>query len=547
MRKTISFLGALAFLSCTNGVIMKGQDGNNDHDNNSFPSNPVTDKIVSSYIRNHFFETGRISAKSMNACNDLILLGVNPYADGSLFFEIPDNEAVFTNETYLPEFQERKGVIGFDGKGEMNAGNDLLHTPLIWGDNESGKCAQFTFGTWLYVDEWIKGAYLFLKENGNHRIALKEGEHKGEFVFEVDGKQVVLLSAEFETGKWNHLALTYSVTANNKGLFLYVNGKKQASDASWGDKLPFIRTQIKLAKGFKGKLDETFFNALSLSENEIRNLMTGIDFGSWNMSKTLAYWKYDDAAVYGKDSHSWVDIMKRVRGQITSDNIKFRVGVAAGDWKTVCAKKEYRENFVKNITNLVRQHGFDGVDLDFEWPLSPEEFNNYSETIVRLREVLDKSLTLTVSLHPLYYTISKKAIEAVDHISMQCYGPSVERFPYDTYVKEAQAALDYGIPKQKLVMGLPFYGTAEGKQGTVAYWNLVEDNLINHPDVDEVIYRGKKYVFNGATTIVRKTQYVMDNGLAGVMTWDLATDVPWEDDRCLTKVMVETMAPAGGE
>ena len=61
-------------------------------------------------------------------------------------------------------------------------------------------------------------------------------------------------------------------------------------------------------------------------------------------------------------------------------------------------------------------------------------------------------------------------------------------------------------------------------------------------DKDEVVYQGKKYVFNGASTIVRKTQYVMDNDLAGVMTWDLATDVPWENPWCLTKVMVETMA-----
>lgn len=540
MRKSVSFLGILAFVSCTSGVEMMGQEGNPDGD---FTDLPVTDKIVSSYIRSNFFQTNRISAKSMNACNDLILLGVNPYADGSLFFEIPDNTVAFSNEKYLPEFRERKGVISFDGNGEMNAGNDLLHTPVIWGNAESGKCNQFTFGTWLYVDEWTQGACLFLKDNGSHRIALKEGARKGEFVFEVDSREVTLTASGFETEKWNHLALTYSVTANNKGIHLYVNGKKAASDLSWGDKLPFVRTQMKLAKGFKGKLDETFFNGLPLSENEVQKVMEkAIDFSTWNMSKTLAYWKYDDAESYGKDSHTWVEIMKQVKAQLSAKNIKFRVGVTAGDWKTMCAKEVYRDSFVKNVVKLVGQYAFDGVDLDFEWPLNKEEFDNYSKTIVELKKALGKGSVLTVSLHPLYYTISKEAIQGVDHISMQCYGPSVDRFPYDTYVKEAQEVLKYGIPKEKLVMGLPFYGAAEGKQGTVAYWNLVQENLIDRPDKDEVVYQGKKYVFNGASTIVRKTQYVMDNDLAGVMTWDLATDVPWENPWCLTKVMVETMA-----
>lgn len=44
-------------------------------------------------------------------------------------------------------------------------------------------------------------------------------------MFEVDSREVTLTASGFETEKWNHLALTYSVTANNKGIHLYVNGK----------------------------------------------------------------------------------------------------------------------------------------------------------------------------------------------------------------------------------------------------------------------------------------------------------------------------------
>ena len=199
---------------------------------------------MSSYIRNNFLETNRISAESMNACNDLIILGINPYADGSLYFEIPNNKATFTHETHLSDYNGRSGVISFSGNGEMNGGNDLLHTPAVWGDNDSGKCAQFTFGTWIYMEKWAEGACLFQKDNSQNKISFTTGLNQGDFIFTVNHIHIKLSAPDFLTNKWTHLALTYSATANNKGTHLYINGKKAASDTQQlTDKLPYIRSQ----------------------------------------------------------------------------------------------------------------------------------------------------------------------------------------------------------------------------------------------------------------------------------------------------------------
>ena len=82
---------------------------------------------------------------------------------------------------------------------------------------------------------------------------------------------------------------------------------------------------------------------------------------------------------------------------------------------------------------------------------SGTDLANYSKTIVQLREVLGKDVFLTVSLHPVSYKISAEAIAAVDFISLQCYGPSVELFSMERFKSDGKAAVDYGIPQDKLV------------------------------------------------------------------------------------------------
>ena len=159
-----------------------------------------------------------------------------------------------------------------------------------------------------------------------------------------------------------------------------------------------------------------------------------------------------------------------------------------------------------------------------------------------MREVLGDKYVFSVSLHPVCYKISKEAIAAVDFISYQCYGPSPVRFPMEKYCSDIQMALAYGIPKEKLVAGVPFYGvTKDGSKKTEAYFSFVQDGLITGPAQNEVTYKGDVYVFDGQDNIRAKTRYAMDQQLKGMMSWDLATDMPLNDSRSLFKTMVEEL------
>ena len=193
----------------------------------------------------------------------------------------------------------------------------------------------------------------------------------------------------------------------------------------------------------------------------------------------------------GKGVTSWEELIKSVRADVKGTKTKLRLGAASGEWKAMVADEAARAAFAKNIKKILEKNKLDGIDLDFEWAETEKEYEDYSQAILKMREVLGDKYLFSVSLHPVCYKISKEAIAAVDFISYQCYGPSPVRFPMEKYCSDIQMALAYGIPKEKLVAGVPFYGvTKDGSKKTEAYFSFVQDGLITGPAQNEVTYKG---------------------------------------------------------
>lgn len=244
----------------------------------------------------------------------------------------------------------------------------------------------------------------------------------------------------------------------------------------------------------------------------------------------------------GKGAATWEELIQSVRVKVKGTKAKLRLGASSGEWKAMVADETARTVFAENIKKVLQQHKLDGIDLDFEWAENAKEYEDYSLAILKMREVLGDRYIFSVSLHPVCYKISREAIAAVDFISLQCYGPSPVRFPIGKYCSDIQMVLDYGIPKEKLVAGVPFYGvTKDNSKKTEAYFSFVQDGLITGAAQNEVTYKGDVYVFDGQDNIRAKTRYAKEQGVKGMMSWDLATDLPLSDDRSLLKAMVEEL------
>ena len=243
-------------------------------------------------------------------------------------------------------------------------------------------------------------------------------------------------------------------------------------------------------------------------------------------------------AFQGKGVTTWEGLIKSIRAEVKGTKAKVRIGASSGQWKAMVADETARTAFAKNIKKVLRQNKLDGIDLDFEWAENSKEYEDYSLAILKMR---DKYI-LSVSLHPVSYKISKEAIAAVDFISLQCYGPSPVRFPVEKYCSDIQMVLKYGIPKEKLVAGVPFYGvTKDNSKKTEAYFSFVQNGLITSPAENEVNYKGEVYVFDGQDNIRIKTRYAKEQGLKGMMSWDLATDLPLDNSQSLLKAMIEEL------
>ncbi|OYX85875.1 MAG: hypothetical protein B7Y83_03300 [Flavobacteriales bacterium 32-34-25] len=532
-----------------------------DHVDSSLNPDPVPDpvtntgkkKVISSYIRYNFYESSRVSNESLMANNDLIMIAFRPYSDGSIYCDLPDSQASFSNVSYLSSFEGRNGVADFGGAGsDMNAGLDLINNVKSF--ESDGSYKQFTFGTWLYLDTWTPGAYIFKKENTIGNILYcKMGATNGVLEFNSDGKIVSVPATGLALGGWHHFALAYNGNnAVSDRVTAYVDGVKLTAVNTPSDfptSVSYMKAPFHIGVDIDGKMDETFLNSLYLTSSALVNYKNnGIKLRNtdWNSTKTLSYWKYNSASNMGEDSQSWKSIYKDIRSTIQGKDIKLRLGITGGDWKTVFSNPSARTAFVNNVSNFISENDLDGVDFDFEWSTTETEYNNYSSAIVEMANKLKSAspkVTFSVSLHPFSYKITKQAIDAVDFISMQHYGPQPTLFPYDAFVSYTGVVVDYGIPVNKLVLGVPFYGAeSNGNKGTEAYFSFVNAGLITSPDLDQVTYNGKTFIFNGQSTIRKKAQFVKNMGYLGMMSWDLATDVSSTNNLSLMKVVNEELS-----
>lgn len=516
----------------------------------SYRNIPDSSTFISSYIRNSFYENGAVDTSKIRHSNDLILLNASIYKDGRLFFELPDNQGTVNDGKYIENYHSQTGVLSLHGKhGQMNAGEDLLVT--------MGRAAvsAFTFGTWLYLEKWREGAYLFIKKGGEKEISLRFSSPSNPgLIFKIkDSTQVqeIFFKADLSANHWQQVAFTYNQKSNDSlSAILFVNGMPfTALEQPQELQLPFLQGSFLIGKGLNAKLDNTYLNHTALSREDRKEHEQGIiDLSKWSHTKTVAFWDYDDPDDVGKDLRSWKNILANIRQTIGQKDITVRLGLIHGDWKTALSSEKATQIFVRDLHACLQENALDGVDFDLEWCVNEREWDFYSKAIVTSRRVLGPQYIISASLHPLYYKISQEAIAALDFVSLQAYGPSPVRFGYETFAEEINLITEYGIPPDKIVMGLPFYGVASDNRRPLiakSYRDILDFNpglpslldTISLPVGHEVL----AFTFNGLETIKKKVELVKKNRLKGVMSWDLATDAPFNHPKSLFREMVRIM------
>lgn len=215
-----------------------------------------------------------------------------------------------------------------------------------------------------------------------------------------------------------------------------------------------------------------------------------------------------------------------------------------------------QDNLIENLLETVREKGYVGVDVDFEY-IRPEDRVGYADFVNRLRETMNENgYRVSVALAPKNSSYQKGLLyEAMDyHLLGQSantvflmtyewgytYGPPLAVAPLPNVRQVLEYALTE-IPKEKIVLGVPNYGYSwplpyERGVTKARLIGNVEANVIAAERGAEIQYDeryqspffyyeigGRRYEvwFEDVRSIYAKLQLAAEKDIRGVGYWNL--------------------------
>lgn len=283
------------------------------------------------------------------------------------------------------------------------------------------------------------------------------------------------------------------------------------------------------------------------------------------------------------NGNSWEYIPKYASfNSLKTSHPQLKTLIAVGGWTFAQSRFVYaastpttRANFAQSVVSFLTEHNFDGIDIDWEYPVTrqgtPADYANYPLLCQALRQAFDDAG------HPEWLITIATAINwndrlepGYDLVGMEPYVDWFNMMSYDIYgswdsVAGANADMPYientmnniyalGIPREKLVLGLAAYGRStrlsspschtagcavwgaglsgcHGEAGNLPYFEIMEkyvnpgnyDKLTLNPTTKsmELITGGYQYFtsFDNADTLKLKNTYAYENCMRGVMWW----------------------------
>ncbi len=258
---------------------------------------------------------------------------------------------------------------------------------------------------------------------------------------------------------------------------------------------------------------------------------------------------------------------------------------------STAALPENREAFVKSCIDMyirgnfapgLHEPGiFEGFDIDWEFPATPEDETNFTALLREFRTQLDRirpGMTLSIAAPAgswAYQYIDLKTVQhSLSHFNLMNYdfdGPwnyttgfvaplyqaALDSDPTNNANYAVEAYLGMGVEPDKIVFGVPFYGyewtdvpdtnnglfdpgTPVGSGSEYNYIVTIKNQLTEYRDPTTQapwLYDGTNFwTFDDPLELEFKMDYVVKHHLAGVMIWEISGDLP---DGSLLKTLVK--------
>jgi hypothetical protein len=205
------------------------------------------------------------------------------------------------------------------------------------------------------------------------------------------------------------------------------------------------------------------------------------------------------------------------------------------------------DSFVDKIIDFAMAHDFDGIDVDVE---APDKMGALYDTFIAKLEAKAHPLGLEVTAAVaqwMQYGMSDATLRSFDFINVMSYdntgtwtGPG-EHSSYQQAVDALAFYEDRGVPRDRIVLGVPFYGYCWGNcNGESSTYVLYKDILARFPNAyatDWIEEGGATYSFNGVATMQAKA--ALGEQYGGLMIWELGGDVSTSNEHSLLRALDE--------
>ncbi|EKJ78493.1 hypothetical protein FPSE_01302 [Fusarium pseudograminearum CS3096] len=261
-------------------------------------------------------------------------------------------------------------------------------------------------------------------------------------------------------------------------------------------------------------------------------------------------------------------------------HLKVILSIGGWTWSTnfpsAAGTRENRIRFSKSAVTLMKDWGFDGIDLDWEYPNDENEATNFDLLLQAVRDELDSYASQNAPGHRFLLSIAapagpekykklhlNKISNIVDQINIMAYdysgswdsasGHNANLFPYKASAnpynsdKAINDYIDAGVPAEKIVLGMPIYGRSfEGNLGIGKSFSDVGQGSWERGVWDykalpkpgaEIKYDEEAQAYYSYDSIMhelisydtpeeveKKVDYVLKHGLGGSMFWEASGD-----------------------
>jgi chitinase len=259
-----------------------------------------------------------------------------------------------------------------------------------------------------------------------------------------------------------------------------------------------------------------------------------------------------------------------------------KVLISLGGWgwdaqfAAIVSKTEAEDRYVASVMEIVAANGYDGIDLDWEYPDTKEEIVGFERLARRFRSLLDAlgtkqgkpmTLTMAASSNPgtLRWLDTKFLVETMDWINVMTYDMAGDwteyaghNAPLHASSKQpgrpisAEVTVDYllkdrHLPADRIALGIPLYGRGFPVASPYASKKGVAKKKMPNGDyanLHKLLGEGWTRSFDAETkvpwllapdhsavigydddeSVSGKTAWAMSLGLRGVFFWQIAAD-----------------------